>query len=328
MGRPRCSANRGAIIWSAPFGVLGFLARSLDRGTARSRTSPIARSNTLRYQEPIPTALVVSSKLGYSLRACSSPERIDYPCDLRVAMDLSLYGRVLWRFRWLVALGLILAVALSLLSVAKVSSRGLSYRKHEVWQSSTTVLLTQHGFPWGRAVVPPAQTGATAGPGWLAGLTQLYAQFANSDQVKALMLRDGASKNWTLTAAPVVPPGSSSALPVIALAGLAYTPAGAVQATLLGRTAFLQYVKGQQASADIPNNERVDLQVLQNLTPPIVVQSRKKTLPIVIFLAVLSATIGLAFILENARPRVKPVALAASAPEPVEHGIVRSRAEG
>ncbi len=241
-------------------------------------------------------------------------------------MDLSLYGRVIWRFRWLVALGLLLAIALAVLSVAKVSSHGLSYRKPEIWQSSTTVLLTQHGFPWGRAVIPPNQSGATSGPAWLAGLTQLYAQFANSDRVKELMLRHGGSKNWTLTAAPVIPTGSSSALPVIALAGLAYTPAAAVRATLIGRAAFLQYVKSQQSSAAIPESERVDLQVLQNLTPPVVVQPRKKTLPIVIFLAVISATIGLAFILENARPRVKPVTLAA--PEPVEHGIVRSRAEG
>ena len=241
-------------------------------------------------------------------------------------MDIPLYGRVIWRFRWLVALGLILAVALSVLSMAKVSSHGLSYRKHEIWQSSSTVLITQHGFPWGRSVLPASQPGATSGPGWLSGLTELYAQFANSDQVRALMRRDGGSKNWTLTATPVIPLGTSSALPVIALAGLAYTPAGAIQATLVGRTAFLQYVKSQQASAAIPNGERVDLQVLKNVTPPIVVQPRKKTLPIVIFLAVISATLGLAFILENARPRVKPVALAV--PEPVEHGIARSRAEG
>jgi hypothetical protein len=239
-------------------------------------------------------------------------------------MDLSLYGRVLWRFRWLVALGLIFAIALSVLSIAKVSSHGLSYRKHEVWQSSTTVLLTQHGFIWGRAVIPPTQSGATGGPGWLASLTDLYAQFANSDDVKALMVRDGASKSWALTAAPVT--GSSSALPVIALTGLADTPASAVRATLVGRAAFLQYVKSQQVSAAIPNGDRVDLQVLQNATPPVLVQPRKKTLPIVIFIAVISATIGLAFILENARPNVKPVTLAA--PEPVEHGIVRSRAEG
>jgi hypothetical protein len=244
-------------------------------------------------------------------------------------MDLSLYGRVIWRFRWLVAAGLILAIVLSVLSIAKVSTHGVSYRKKEVWQSSTRLLLTQHGFIWGRAVVPPSQPGSTSGPGWLSGLTELYAQFANSDEVRTLMLRDGAPQTWSLTAAPVIPTGTSSALPVIALAGLADTPTGAVRATLVGRTAFLQYVKSQQAQAAIPKNERVDLQVLQNVTPAVLLQPRKKTLPIVIFLAVISATIGLAFILENARPRVKPVALAAPEPvEHVEHGIVRSRAEG
>ena len=242
-------------------------------------------------------------------------------------MDLSLYGRVFWRFRWLVLCGILLAILLAVLSVAKVSSHGLSYRKPEVWQSSTTLLITQNGFPWGRTVIPAAQVGATGGPGWLSGLTELYAQFANSDEVKAQMLRDGASRNWTLTAAPVIPSGSSSALPVIALAGLAYTPAGAVKATLVGRTAFLQYVKSQQVLAAIPKSERVDLQVLQNAEPPTLVQPRKKTLPIIIFLAVLSATVGLAFVLENARPRVTPVTSLA-APEPVDRGLVRSRAEG
>jgi hypothetical protein len=242
-------------------------------------------------------------------------------------MDLTLYGRVLWRFRWLVLSGILVAILLAVLSVAKVSSHGLSYRKHEVWQSSTTILLTQHGFPWGRTVVPASQPGATGGPGWLSGLTELYAQFANSDQVKELMLRDGAANDWALTAAPVIPTGSSSALPVIALAGLADSPTSAVRATLVGRSAFLQYVKSQQVLAAIPKGDRIDLQVLQNVTPPTLVQPRKKTLPVVIFLAVLSATVGLAFVLENARPRVRSVTSLA-APEPVEHGLVRSRAEG
>jgi len=242
-------------------------------------------------------------------------------------MDLSLHGRVLWRFRWLVLSGVLLAILLAVLSVAKVSSHGLSYRKPEIWQSSTTILLTQNGFPWGRAVLPAGQPGATGGPGWLSGLTELYAQFANSDQVKALMLRDGAARDWSITAGPVIPTGSDSALPVIALAGLAESPSTAVKATLVGRAAFLQYVKSQQVLAAIPKADRVDLQVLQNVTPPKLVEPRKKTLPIVILLAVLSATVGLAFILENARPRVTRVTQLA-APEPVEHGLVRSRAEG
>jgi hypothetical protein len=244
-------------------------------------------------------------------------------------MNLPLYSHVLWRFRWLVASGLVLAVLLAVLSVAKVTSSGLSYRKPEVWQSSSTVLLTQKGFPWGRSSLPASEPGASefGGPGWLAGLTGLYAQFANSDQVRVLMLRKGASPLWKLSAAPVVPNGSSSALPVVQLVGMAFSPRGAIQATLVGRSAFLQYVKSQQALAAIPNGDRVDLQVLQNATPPVVVVPRKKTLAIVIFLAVMSATVALALILENARPRVTAVTTL-PAPASVDHGLVRTRAEG
>ena len=122
-------------------------------------------------------------------------------------MDISLYGRVIWRFRWLVAPGVHLgdrarcAVACQGLQSWPVVSeaRGLAelnYRSaHPARVSSggePSSLQASRGHEW---------------PGWLSGLTGLYAQFANSDQVKALMLRDGASKNWKLTAAPVIPAG-------------------------------------------------------------------------------------------------------------------------
>ena len=44
-------------------------------------------------------------------------------------MDLALYGRVLRRFGPLVATGVILAAGLAILSLARVTSHGLSYRK-------------------------------------------------------------------------------------------------------------------------------------------------------------------------------------------------------
>ena len=42
------------------------------------------------------------------------------------------------------------------------------------------------------------------------------------------------------------------------------------------------------------------------------VEPRKKTLPIVVFLTVLTGTVGLVFVLENLRSRVRPVPDAAS----------------
>ncbi len=230
-------------------------------------------------------------------------------------MDLSLYGKVLWRFRKLVIGGVVFAILLSILSVAKVTSGGLVYRKPEVWQSTSTVLLTQHGFPWGRATLPSSEVGQGsefADPTRFASLTDLYSQFANSDQVKAMMRRRGAPKTWKLLATPVQPANPSSTLPVILLAGQADTPGDAVKATLLGRSAFLEYVAQEQRSADIPGSQRIDIQTIQSATIPKVFLPRKKTLPIVILLAVLSATFGLAFVLENLRPRAAPVKIAAS----------------
>ena len=247
-------------------------------------------------------------------------------------MDLALYGRVLRRFRWLLALGLVLAGFLAILSVAKITSHGISYRKPAIYQSTTTLLLTQNGFPWGRTTLPGMNSSLGysykyADPTRFSSLTDLYSQFANSDQVRVLMLRAGAPPTWSVQAAPVPATNSAGILPVISLAGRAETPADAVRATQVGRTAFLKYVSDQQTLAKIPDSQRIDIQVLQSATPPSVVQPHKKTLPIVVFLAVLSATIGLAFVLENLRPVSRPVAIAPTERAGLEPASARSRAE-
>ena len=106
-------------------------------------------------------------------------------------------------------------------------------------------------------------------------------------------------------------------LPVISLAGEAPTPRDAVKATVLGRQAFLDYVSRQKGSAGI--------QVLQNATRPTLAVPRSKTLPIIVFLAMLSATIALAFILENVRPaRAKVSALDGEAGADRERAVALS----
>ncbi len=54
-------------------------------------------------------------------------------------MDFQLYARVLWRFKLLVVLGLMLAIALATLSLVSVSGDGLTYRQNELWSSTTRV---------------------------------------------------------------------------------------------------------------------------------------------------------------------------------------------
>ena len=67
-------------------------------------------------------------------------------------MDINLFSRVLWRFRFIVIPGLVLAFVLTALSFLKVDLRthSVSYRQNEKWVSYANVFVTQHGFPWGK----------------------------------------------------------------------------------------------------------------------------------------------------------------------------------
>lgn len=228
-------------------------------------------------------------------------------------MDFALYGRVLRRFWPLVVTGLILAASLAFLSLVRVTSHGVIYRSPMVWQSQAVLLLNASGFPYGRTQIPPAGTDNSAPPQYvnLSALTDLYSQFANGDDVRRLMRAEGAPKTWTITATPAVPTIQGADLPVIALSGRANSASEAVSAVDYGRRALVEYVERQQQAAKIPTGQRINLQIVQRATKPVVVEPRKKTLAIIVFVALLVATIGLAFILENLRPRVRAVAPAA-----------------
>ena len=72
-------------------------------------------------------------------------------------MDLPLFFRVLWRFKWLVFLGVFVATALAFLSVFRIDTENgfaVEYRQNEQWVSVATVLVTEADFPLGRAPLP------------------------------------------------------------------------------------------------------------------------------------------------------------------------------
>ena len=100
-------------------------------------------------------------------------------------------------------------------------------------------------------------------------------------------------------------------LPVISLFGSAKSPSDALETTRLGTQAFIDFLERNQREAEIPDSQRVHVEVLSRARKAIVIEPRKKTLPIVVFLTVMTGTVGLVFVLENLRSRVRPVADAA-----------------
>jgi len=227
-------------------------------------------------------------------------------------MDLNLYGRVLRRHWRLVLPGVVLAIALATLSFVRVSADGIAYRQPAVYQSQSLLLLTQSGFPYVRAPVSGrAEVRRKVLSSFrLAALTELYAKMESSDEVRRMMRRAGAPKTWKIVSEPILPRESSSALPIVGLAGQAFSEKDAERAAAYGTRAFIEYVKKQQDDAAIPAAERIGIQVLRtSSTPtPTVVKPVGKTLPLMVFLAVLTATLGLAFILENRSPHIRVVA--------------------
>ena len=213
-------------------------------------------------------------------------------------MDFRLYGQILWRHKLLVIGGLVLAIFLAELSIVRVSSSGtIRYRQSEVWSSTTRLGVKQAGRSLGDTgsqSVLPEQSAPD-----LNGIALLYAQLATSDDVRRLMLKDGPIRG-TITADPVVV-NITQYLPLIDLTAMSNSPKGAVTLAQRGATALETYGQAQQST--IPASKRFVIEPVQAPSDPTVVRGRSKTMPILIFLVVMFAFVGLAFLLENAKAR-------------------------
>src|SRR3954447_23186863 len=82
-------------------------------------------------------------------------------------MNLARHAAVLWRFRTVTVAGFGFAVVLALLaSYQPVFAGGISLKARgtETWSATSSLLVTQAGFPEGRVTLPQKQidTGVTA----------------------------------------------------------------------------------------------------------------------------------------------------------------------
>jgi hypothetical protein len=257
-------------------------------------------------------------------------------------VDLRVLGGVLARHRILVIGGVVVGVVLATLAYFKPVMDGgfprLEPRKAEVWQASETLFLTQPGFPAGRTEQPvitvkvggqETAVNRYADPGKFTSLAPLYAKLANSDAVKARAIRAGGPLEGQARAIPTADTsyGAVNNLPMITVFSTAPTKQGARSTATRISHAFQSYLVTSQKNAKIPDDKRVEIQVVNKAGDETLLVPRKKTLPIVVLLAILSATVGLAFIRENtkaaeAAPAVAPDADAALPPAAERTGTV------
>jgi hypothetical protein len=230
-------------------------------------------------------------------------------------VDFRLYADVVSRHRKLVMCGLGLALALALLAMFRVGSDGIGYRQSEEWSSTSRLGVTQQGFPWGRLLAQDASSLTPAeakrlgipfaDPNRFKDLAFLYAELAESDPVRRLMLRTGPIDGKVI-AEPVIAENGIT-LPLIDVTALAATPAEAISLSQRGATALTSYVAQQQSRNNVPASDRVVLQKLLRAEEATIVKPRPKSIPIVVFVVVMAGAIGLAFLLENLKPSVQLV---------------------
>jgi hypothetical protein len=231
-------------------------------------------------------------------------------------MDLGRFIQVAWRFRLLLGIGFTLAILLAVLSFARVGSGGLQPREQETWLSASTLLVTQEGFPWGRAIldetVPLQGTTDSNGesdvvprfgdPGRYSGLASLYAELAKADEVQA-EVAEGSKPGQYYESMVVQQPGSSASLPMIYIKGYGPTPEDATDTAGRASRAFIDYIEREQSKNKISDDKRVEVVVTKQATTPEIFKKRSFVRPIMLFLLVSMAFLALAFAFENLRTR-------------------------
>jgi hypothetical protein len=230
-------------------------------------------------------------------------------------MELRTHLEVLWRFRLIVAAGLVVGLVLAASAVFTPSG---DFRQKLVYSSGSTIYVTQPGFPEGRilAEIPDgiassdggsASTSAAgkffADPSRFSSLALLYSYLLTSDELERRM--GGLPGNAEIIAEPVVNGTGSRAttLPLIAISVLAPSPRDAKRFNQVAIESLRAYVAEKQRANDVPDKDRVRLDVLSPPGEAEVAVGRSYTGAIVLFMLATLLAVGLAYVLENLRPR-------------------------
>lgn len=233
-------------------------------------------------------------------------------------MDFKLFLGVVNRYKRIVIVGAVLAVVLSVLSYGTPGLKGgkptIVPRGAEVWQGNAELLISQAGFPYGRAVAQVTPGKGTAVPSqtigdynYMASLSSVYAAVANGNAVQRQVAAEAGVPLCSLivhappscgsiVAAEVADLNTGAPLPLLTLTSSAPTAAEAAKLATTSTSVLRNAISQQQVAASTPVDQRVELQTVKTGTPATLSKGHSKSIPILVLFAVMSASIALAFI--------------------------------
>ena len=220
---------------------------------------------------------------------------------------------VLWRWRALLAAGVVLAVVLGVLVTFKVSPSGLEWRSPASYESTSRTFVTQAGFPWGRTTLPgsdPTQPvvpetddrprRSFAPPARFTELATIYSYLAQSDNVRRLI--EPEPDESQIQVATVPNPMTGDPLPLLQLITTANSAEGARQLNRDTIKALRAYLARNVRQNRVPADERVQLEILNPPRTAVLVAGRSMTSSIIIALLALVAALVAVYVLENLYP--------------------------
>ncbi len=216
-------------------------------------------------------------------------------------MDLVEYGRVVRRQAILVLIGLTITFALMFLSLVRVSGDGMVFRQPPIYQARSELLVTQAGFPVGRAAPPDYQQADSTRMDYLAGL---YAELAMSETVRTVIQSDGTRlplprSSYEVT--QVVAPMNQRTFPLIEVAGIGTSEGMAMAVANRVARGLKRFILVNQNRNRVPKAERVDLRVVTTADRAEVLQGVKLTTPMMLFMLGLVVTLACAFARDNVK---------------------------
>lgn len=228
-------------------------------------------------------------------------------------MDVPLYLRVLWSYRWLLLVGLVVSVIAALLAGYTVKDGALESRAAKIFTASTTILVGSPRSPLFQSEIP----GTTIEAGVTAPVTQdlaasatVYAYLISGNdteaKVEAIVGPLSDTESITSVSRTTQPNGNEAfpgrlELPIVDVVGTSPDAARAEEISRAASTVFQAYVVEQQNAANIPAEQRVQLSTIKENGAVEGVTSNPLLPVILTGLGVFIGFIALSFILHNVR---------------------------
>ena len=236
------------------------------------------------------------------------------------------YVRALKRFWWVLALGAGVALIAAVAAVYRIDfgsvPPSLEKREQITYTSSARLLVTSEEAPYFRTTVPrvseapatsedeePSSTTFLTAPdlGTLISTANLYPILVESDEVARIRQERSGPLPGTVTSRAIYEVNSPSRfelsqVPVLEIYGSSDTFGGAVKITDATVDAFLAYMNRTQDRAGLARNERILLQQIQRPVGAVASGGSSLSLPLMLFIVISAAFVGLAILLDRLFP--------------------------